>query len=91
MKFLILLTLLHDIKKVIFFKPHDYGIVKRQLYVAICKPRHWNLGIGIGIRIGTGTDIISAIIFTSIRPIAFKLSRAVTQMNGTHQQSHVVT
>ena len=80
MKFLILLTLLHDIKKVIFFKPHDYGIVKRQLYVAICKPRHWNLGIGIGIRIGTGigTDITNVFSLSSIRPMDPKLSRVVT-------------
>ena len=80
MKFLILLTLLHDIKKVIFFKPHDYGIVKRQLYVVICKPRHWNLGIGIRIRIGTGigTDITNVFSLSSIRPMDPKLSRVVT-------------
>ena len=80
MKFLIMLTLLHDIKKVIFFKPHDYGIVKRQLCVAICKPRHWNLDIGIGIRIGTGigTDITNVFSLSSIRPMDPKLSRVVT-------------
>ena len=80
MKFLILLTLLHDIKKVIFFQPHVYGIVKRQLYVAICKPRHWNLGIGIGIRIGTGigTEFTNVFSLSSIRPMDSKLSRVVT-------------
>ena len=42
--------------------------------MAICKPRHLNLGIGIGI----GTDIINAFISSSIRPMDPKLSRAVT-------------
>ena len=51
----------------------------------ICKPRHWNLGIGIGIGIGTGTgtDIINAIITSSIRSMAPKLSRVVTQDEGS--------
>ena len=38
---------------------------------AICKPRHWNLGIGIGI--GIVNDITNAIISTSIRPMDPKL------------------
>ena len=41
---------------------------------AICKSRHWNLGIGIGI----GTDIANGIIFSSVRPMDPKLSRVVT-------------
>ena len=41
---------------------------------AICKPRHWNLGIGIGI----GTDITNVIISSSIRSMDPKLSRMVT-------------
>ena len=48
----------------------------------ICKPRHWNLGIGIefGIefRIGIGTDIRNVIASTSTRPMDPKLSRVVT-------------
>ena len=40
----------------------------------ICKPRHWNLGIGIGIE----TDTTNAIISTSTRPIGTKPSRVVT-------------
>ena len=48
--------------------------------MAICKLRHWNLGIGIGfgIRIGIGTDITNVIISSSIRPIDPKLNRMVT-------------
>ena len=38
---------------------------------AICKPLHWNLGIGIGI--GIVNDITNAIISTSIRPMDPKL------------------
>ena len=38
-----------------------------------------NLGIGIGIE----TDIINALIYISIRPMAPKLSRVVTQDEGT--------
>ena len=45
---------------------------------AICKPRHWNLGIGIAIGIGIGTDTTNAIISTSIRPMDTKPSRVVT-------------
>ena len=44
--------------------------------MAICKRRHWNLGIGIGI--GIGTDITNAIISSSIRPMDPNLSRVVT-------------
>ena len=48
--------------------------------MAICKSRHWNLGIGIGIGngIGIGTDITNAIISSSIRPMDPKISRVVT-------------
>ena len=47
---------------------------------AICKSRHWNLGIGIGIGngIGIGTDITNVIISSSIRPMDPKISRVVT-------------
>ena len=50
---------------------------------AICKPRHWNLGIGIGIANGIGieTDFTNAIIFSSIRPMDPKLSRVVSSFN----------
>ena len=41
------------------------------MWTAICKPRHWNLGIGIGN--GIGTDITNAIISSSIRPMDRKL------------------
>ena len=45
---------------------------------AICKRRHWNLGIGmgIGIGIGIGTDITNTIIST--RPMEPKLSQMAT-------------
>ena len=33
--------------------------------MVICKPRHWDLGIGIAIGIGIGTDITNTIISTS--------------------------
>ena len=42
--------------------------------MAICKSRHWNLGIGIGI----GTDITNPIISSSIRPMDPKRNRTVT-------------
>ena len=42
-------------------------------YLAICKPRNWNLGI----EIGTGTDTINANISSSIRPMDTKPSRVV--------------
>ena len=48
---------------------------------AICKPRHWNLSIGIGI--GVESDIRNAIIFSSIRPMDPKLSWVVTKDKGT--------
>ena len=35
--------------------------------MAICKPQHWNLSIGIGIGNGIGTDITNASISSSIR------------------------
>ena len=43
---------------------------------AICKPRHWNLGIGIG------TDTTNAIISSSIRPIYTKIRRVVIKDDG---------
>ena len=49
--------------------------------MAICKPRHWNLGIAIGTGIGIGieTDITNVIISSSIRPsMDPKHSRVVT-------------
>ena len=33
--------------------------------MVICKPRHWDPGIGIAIGIGIGTDITNTIISTS--------------------------
>ena len=50
------------------------------IIMAICKSRHWNLGIGIGIgnRIGIETDITNVIISSSIRLMDPKLSRVVT-------------
>ena len=42
----------------------------------ICKPRHWNLGIGLGIEIGT--DIANAIISSFIRPMDPRFCRVVT-------------
>ena len=44
----------------------------------IRKPRHWNLGIGIGNEIGVGTDITNAIIYSSIRSMDFELISVVT-------------
>ena len=41
--------------------------------MTICKPRHWNLGIGIGI----GTDTRSTI--SSIRPMDTKPSRLTSR------------
>ena len=48
--------------------------------MAICKPLHWNLGIGIGIGNGIeiGNDITNAIISSSIKSMDPKLSRVVT-------------
>ena len=56
------------------FMEHLYHYIQKQL--AICKPWHWNLGIGIGIEIGT--DITNIIISSYIRLIDPKLSRMVT-------------
>ena len=42
---------------------------------AICKLRHCNLAIGIGI--GIGTDITDVIFSSSVRPMDPKLSRVV--------------
>ena len=62
-----------------------YNIFDQYLFccyekLAICKSRHWNIGIGIGFGngIGIGTDITNAIISSSIRPMNPKLSRVVT-------------
>ena len=49
---------------------------KNLFTTAICKLRHWNLGIGIGI--GIGTDITNVIVSSSIRPMDPKLGRVVT-------------
>ena len=60
---------------------HIYKSVLIALFtMAICKSRHWNLDIGIGIGNGIGirTDITNAIISSSIRPMDPKLSRMVT-------------
>ena len=51
------------------------GMCSQGLSVAICKPRHWSLGIGIGI--GIGTDTTKAIISSYIRPMDIKPSRLV--------------
>ena len=58
---------------------------------AICKPRHWNLGIGTGIEIGIwiGTDTTSTIVSSSIRPMDIKPSRWWLRMREPHPQSHV--
>ena len=45
--------------------------------MAICKPRHWNLGIRIGIGIGIGADTTNAIFSSSIRPMVIKPNRVV--------------
>ena len=49
-------------------------------YLAICKPRHWKLSVGIGIGngIGIGTDITNVIISSSIGHMDPKLSSVVT-------------
>ena len=61
---------------------------------SICKPRHWNLAIGIGIGngIGIGTDITNAIIFSSISSIIFSspnLAGWSLRIRGPHPQIHV--
>ena len=53
-------------------------LVQVIVFPAICKSRHWNLGIGIENGIGIGTDITNAIISSSIRSMDPKLSRMVT-------------
>ena len=45
--------------------------------MAICKPRHWNLGIRIGIGIGIGADTTNAIFSSSLRPMGIKPNRVV--------------
>ena len=61
------------------------GFFEKGLDLVICKPRHWNLGIGIGTGNGIeiGTDITNAIIFSSISPMDPKLSRVVTSVERT--------
>ena len=62
----------------------SYDYVKEgKSYIAksICKPRHWNLDIGIGI--GIGTDITKVIISSSIRHLYPILSRVVTKDEET--------
>ena len=49
-----------------YFSSNDF-------FMAICKPRHWNLGIGNGI--GIGTDTKNAIISSFIWPMDTKPSR----------------
>ena len=51
----------------------------------ICKPRHWNLGTGIGI----GTDITNAIISSPIRPMDPKITGWWLRIRGPHPQSDV--
>ena len=48
-----------------------------------------NLGIGIGIENGIGTDITNAIISSSIRPMAPQLAGWSLWRRGPHLQSHV--
>ena len=55
---------------------HSWKTFVADFFMAICKPRHWNLSIGI--RIGIRTDITNVIIFSSIRLMGRKLSRVVT-------------
>ena len=58
---------------------------KTILFWAICKPQHWNLGIGIatGNGIGIGTDITNVIISSFIRSMDPELSRVVTKDERT--------
>ena len=55
----------------------NYIWQKETTSVAICKPRHWNLGIRLGIRTGTGTDTTNFIIYSSIKTMDTKPSRVV--------------
>ena len=74
-------SLLNDtLKEKLCFTQFIIRITTWLLLVAICKSRHWNLGIGIGIGngIGIGTDITNAIISSSMRAMDPKLSRMVT-------------
>ena len=52
----------------------------------ICKPRYWNISIGIWIRIGIGTDTTNS---SSIRTMDTKPSSWWFRMRGPHPQSHV--
>ena len=49
--------------------------------MAICKPRYWSLGNGIGI--GNGTDTTNVIISSYIRLMGNKPSRVMTYDEGT--------
>ena len=70
----------HNIEKIFMvdhlFKRYTKLSENQDFLLAICKPRHRNLGIGTGI--GIGTDIRNAIISSSIRSMDPKLSRVVT-------------
>ena len=46
--------------------------LNKSLFTAICKSRHWN--VGIGIVIGIGTDTTNTIISSSIWPMDTKPS-----------------
>ena len=50
-------------------------LFRTTIFFGICKPMHWNLGIGMEFEIGT--DITTTIISSSIRPIDPKLSWGV--------------
>ena len=52
-------------------------------FKTICKPWHWDLGVGIGFEIGIETDVVSVIVSTSTRPMDSKLFRVVTQEKKT--------
>ena len=49
--------------------------------MAVCKPRYQNVGIRIGI--GVGTNITNVTILTFTRPMYPKFRRVVTQDEGT--------
>ena len=53
------------------------------LWWAVCKPRHWNLSIGIEIEIEIGMDTTNSVISSSRRPMDTKPSRLVIEDKGT--------
>ena len=75
----------------IIFKQHIFCSFLRWTYGnkigAICKPRHWNLGIGTGI--GIGIDITNDIVSSSIRLRIPNLAGWQLRMRGPHPKSHV--